>query len=356
MNGSMTVAGKTDGFGPQMMAQISGVAFCRRQGRSYVHTPFRKMEHLPENVTPAEMDRFGSIGYMSDCWDNLSDLDKARVEIRPVCEEVARSPDDFLDADCRELLREKHARGTRAEFAGSPAVAGEQAAFVVALHIRRGAATSTAYPSRYTEDARYLALLSALAATHPGALLRIYSEGDEGSLATIVEAARDLAAFQAVELHLNDDVRSTFCALVDADALVVAKCEFSYAAGVLSRGIVYSDLVRTGIWGWHRPLSVWQRLGLVPKVEHGYSTPSKTSEHGNSTPGKMSWSDTDRGIRHSMTNHPMLERSARFSKEHHDGDDDEEETTPEKAPVQIATKPRTKAKSGPLGCVCCMHR
>ena len=256
---ALTIAGKADGFGAQLMAQMSGIAYCRHHGRSYIHTPFQRVAHLEDldgDATPEAMDAFGSLGFWSGQSSNLSDLDRARVEIRPFCEEVAREPDVYFTADCRELLRRKHAQGTRQDFVTPACSSGP----VVAVHIRRGDVTAEEHPSRFTDDDRYLdVILPALAGIHHGAALLIVSEGRAESFASLVAAA-DRLGFSSTELRLGGDPRIAFCTLVDAGVLVIAKSAFSYAAALLSRGVIYADEVRRGRWGWHRPISDWKRL------------------------------------------------------------------------------------------------
>ena len=40
-----TIRGKTDGFGAQYQAIMSGIAYCNYHGYIYVHTPFKQIEH-----------------------------------------------------------------------------------------------------------------------------------------------------------------------------------------------------------------------------------------------------------------------------------------------------------------------
>ena len=262
--GPLTVAGKRDGFGAQLMAQMSGVAFCHKHNRSYVHTPLEFVEHLSpdeRSPTPAEMDAFGGMGVMSGQWSELSELEKARVEVRPFCEQAAKAPDIYFTEEVRALLRRKHMRGVGRALRGVMAatVPDSSTAHVVVVHIRRGDVTREAHPARFTDDERYIDLLPALAQHHRGARLLLLSEGQPASFDALVHAAQG-AGFAGVELRLDGDPREAFRTMVEADALVLAKSAFSYAAGVLSQGVVYADLVRTGVWGWHRPLAAWSRL------------------------------------------------------------------------------------------------
>ena len=79
----------------------------------------------------------------------------------------------------------------------------------------------------------------------------VFSQGAPADFAAIT------AACPTALLCLNADVRATFHALVAADALLVARSSFSYAAALLSHGVVYSDVLRR--W-WHVPPSRWRLL------------------------------------------------------------------------------------------------
>ena len=40
-----TITGKTDGFGAQYLAIMSGIAICKYKNYDYLHTPIKKLEH-----------------------------------------------------------------------------------------------------------------------------------------------------------------------------------------------------------------------------------------------------------------------------------------------------------------------
>ena len=40
-----TITGKTDGFGAQYQAIMSGIAYCKFKNYNYIHTPFKKIDH-----------------------------------------------------------------------------------------------------------------------------------------------------------------------------------------------------------------------------------------------------------------------------------------------------------------------
>lgn len=64
----ITIAGKTDAFGAQLQAQLSGVAFAHQRGLQYVHTPMgrgNQMDHALHGVVDEDshdFDHFGGMG------------------------------------------------------------------------------------------------------------------------------------------------------------------------------------------------------------------------------------------------------------------------------------------------------
>ena len=264
----LTICGKRDGFGAQLLAQMSGVALCLAEGRSYVHSPMSQVEHLEASgLAACDMDAFGGMGQRSATVDELSTLERGRLQERPFCEEVARSPDSYFTEGARALLRRKYASGP----SNVPQIAdrlptclrGAADRPVIALHVRRGDVTPTQHARRWVHDERYTALLPLLAARHPSARVLVVSEGEADHFAALLDEVQRHFASSA-ELLLGGDPRVAFHALVRADALVCGRSAFSYAAGLLSPGAVYADLVRGGVWGWHRVPSAWLHL-IAPR-------------------------------------------------------------------------------------------
>ena len=46
----ITIAGKTDGFGSQLQACFSLIAYCYYKNYTYIHTPMYRMHHNDENI------------------------------------------------------------------------------------------------------------------------------------------------------------------------------------------------------------------------------------------------------------------------------------------------------------------
>ena len=251
---ALTITGKTDGFGAQIQAQMSAIAYVAgRPGTQYVHTPMGpKMDqdlHGVEDEDAADMDVFGGLGSGAPSWEAIPEAYRGRVQTFEYISEVhnATTADlgRYYSDDVRELLRAKYRSTPKPDL---PPVC--KPAPFIAVHVRRGDVSADRNVGRYTDNATYAALLSALSLRHPGMPLIIFSQGRVADFG-------DLAELAGGRLCLDVDVRTTFHALVHADVLLIAKSSFSYAAALLSEGTVYADLIER----WHhQPLPSWQRL------------------------------------------------------------------------------------------------
>ena len=73
----MTIYGKTDGFGSQLQAIFSLIAYCYYKGYTYVHTPFYKMQHNDEHIQdfPNYMNSFINVENKFSTMKQLSNYD-----------------------------------------------------------------------------------------------------------------------------------------------------------------------------------------------------------------------------------------------------------------------------------------
>ena len=253
----LTITGKTDGFGAQLQAQMSGIAFAHRHGKQYVHTPMGpKMDfelHGGAETSAACMDAFGGMAAWSTRMEDVEEPSRRFVEAREFVAEVHNASSAELGAyyseEVRGLLRDKYEVSPKPEL---PECCGDGASYV-ALHVRRGDVTAEAHPRRHTPNATLDAVVIALASRHPNVPIVVFSQGGPAEFDSLLAAAPTAD----VRLCLDADVRQTFQALVAAPFLFVAKSSFSYSAALLSRGVVYADLLEE--W-WHQPLPCWNRL------------------------------------------------------------------------------------------------
>jgi hypothetical protein len=116
----------------------------------------------------------------------------------------------------------------------------------IAVHIRRPNSHDVRPQGSDTPNRVFLNIIKKLRRIYSKKkpLFHVYSQGSRENF-KIFEASD-------VILHLNEPIEDTFIAMVFADVLVAGTSSFSYAAGLLSEGIVYY------IPFWHTPLPQWK--------------------------------------------------------------------------------------------------
>ena len=294
-----TIAGKTDGFGAQLQAQMSGVAYAAsRPGDQYVHSPLGRQGmdedlHGPtEDEDGPDMDHFAGMGSFSPRWVDLPDDALGDIVRHEYIKTVhdATSGDlgtKYYTPEVRQLLRDRYYSTPKPHLPaacgggdGPPGVgansgegdsgegdsgegdsgqgAGDGGIGYVAIHVRRGDISEDRPYGRFTPNRVYATLLPLLAERHPGLPIVIFSQGSPADFGELTGLASPGTATPSldVRLCLNGSIRTTFHALVCATALVVARSSFSYSAALLSEGTVYSDLITD--W-WHKPLPEWKQ-------------------------------------------------------------------------------------------------
>lgn len=256
----LTCSQRDDGAGAQVSARVSAMIFAGLTGAKYAHSPMRNVAHVPEGMTPeawsAAWETFFNLGMGQPLAADLvaagyatRDVRKPRRALlsRHTVHEVAhchKVTDHFPEAwaAIAPELRKRYDATPKPELAGF-----DPARLNVALHVRRGDVGSAGqFSERFTGNDQILAFFDALAgrlAPYASPCFRLFSEGSPEAFPGFAE--------RGIELHLNEDVFTTFHHLVSADVLLVAKSSFSYLAGVLGGGVCFID--RLG----HPPLPGW---------------------------------------------------------------------------------------------------
>lgn len=255
---------RDDGAGAQISARISAMIFARLTGARYAHTPLREVAHAPAGLSPAgwaaEWESFFNLGAGHPAAADLIEAGYATRHLRkpqrellarhtvhdvPHCHKITDRRPDAWAALAPELRRAYDATPKPALEGFSPG------SLNVALHVRRGDVGSAGrFSERFTGDDDVLAFHDALRARladWPDVKMRLFSQGDPADFRAFAE--------RGIELHLDEDVFTTFHHLVRADVLLVAKSSFSYLAGVIGGNICFID--RLG----HPPLPDWFRFG-----------------------------------------------------------------------------------------------
>jgi hypothetical protein len=218
-----TISGKTDGFGAQYHAMMSGIALCENKKYVYIHTPFKQMEH---GVNIEKLNEFiGIKGETAPC---------------TIKEEWSREVHDSLTPSI--YYTDKVIKIIRDAYYSTPKPK-ISAGIDIAIHIRRGDVSNRKNAERFTSNTEYAQIIRSLKLLYPSYNILIFSEGD---VADFADLNLDSSYFR-----LNTDVMETFHSLVSAKVLVIAKSSFSYAAAILNKNIIYyADF-------WHKPFVHW---------------------------------------------------------------------------------------------------
>jgi len=242
----MTIHGKTDGFGSQLQAIFSMIAYCYYKGYTYIHTPMYTMHHIDELIQdfPSYMNRFINVESKFSSIDQISSYDQTIVHKQKEGNFVHGShhPEYFYNDHVLNVFREMYFSTEKPELLYDDKYKN------VAVHIRRGDVNANKYPSRFITNAKYIDLLSKMKLE--GCILHIFSEGSESDFGDIVSAFPG----NEVVMHINEPVQLTFHHLVMADVLVVSKSSFSYCAGLLNNNTKIANFITN--W-WHKPLGTW---------------------------------------------------------------------------------------------------
>jgi hypothetical protein len=243
----LTITGKTDGFGAQYLAVMSGVAYCASKQTVYVHTAFATMEH---DTNVAAMNTFIGIAdklrmypdkfhiyshFQSEDHLLQQDVTTHKVTIKPLklVEDVhySKYPSIFYSHKVRRKLQHYYYSTPK------PTVQ-----IGVVIHIRRGDVDASS-GWRFTPNETYIQAIHTLEKKYPGHTIYIFSEG----------SPNDFVGLRGT-LCLNTDIQVAFHSLVCAKVLVMSKSTFSYTSAILNDNTVYyMDFC-------HKKLDHWKRF------------------------------------------------------------------------------------------------
>ena len=244
-----TIAGKTDGFGSQLQACFSLIAYCYYKNYTYIHTPMYRMHHNDENIEnfPNYMNNF--INFESK-FKTINQISNYETSILNQVKEGffvhgSLHPEYFYNTHVLNLLREiyySNSKPTITTFDNSKKN--------IAIHIRRGDVNPEKYPSRFISNQIYIDLIKKIDLSNT--LIHIFSEGKSEDFNDIMESFPNKFI-----LHLNENIQLTFHSMVKADTLVLSKSSFSYCAALLNENTIIANLITS--W-WHKPLKHWKKI------------------------------------------------------------------------------------------------
>lgn len=251
---------RVDGFGSHLHNVLSALAFCKTMNLTYVHMQWNTVDHCPPGQSrakwSAELESF--TGLVRDEIKFTSSLGPV-----PAIEWIWTDTDTYFNPQFLALMRKRYLSATLPKKTSDAFAATRSDAVRVAVHIRRGDVGISSFGhssiSRYTNNTQVLASMQLVERDirannkSQDAIFHIYSEGKPEAFADLVRAYGNARVF----LHLGGDIKVSFHDMVSADVLIMAKSSFSYAAALLSEGIIYYQPF------WHQGLSAWR---MLPKL------------------------------------------------------------------------------------------
>ena len=208
-----TISGKTDGFGAQYQAIMSGIAFCEYKNYTYLHTPFTKMEH---GVDINKMNDF--IGINGDNIEEDTIIEKFSRVVH-----FSKNPSIYYTPAVIKKIRDFYYKNPK------PVIENID----IAIHIRRGDVSQVINKNRYTSNDTYNKIIEKLKVKYPDYNILIFSQGTHADFNDL-HISKD-------NLRLNLDILVTFHSLVSAKVLVMSKSSFAYSAGILNKNTVYYE-------------------------------------------------------------------------------------------------------------------
>ena len=223
-----TIKGRTDGFGAQYNAILSGIAYCHYKKFVYVHSPITQLEH---DVDVKKANEFIGIPINLHPYTHKSTYE-------PIVH-WSKRPSLYYTTDVLNYIRKCYYSTPK------PSVDID-----IAIHIRRGDVTRQQHTERYTDNVYYIKIIKKLKQLYPTYKITIFSEGKYEDFYNL---GLEESCYQ-----LNTNVFETFHSLVCAKVLIQSYSSFSYCAGLLNQNIVYHyDTF------WHKKLDHWLKVSVL---------------------------------------------------------------------------------------------
>lgn len=243
---------RNDGFGAQLQAIMTCIAYCKYHNYEYIHIPVDSIGHNYSNdeTFAQDLEIFSNMGYQFRKFNSLNIFERLFVrKVQHIDGEIhySTNPDRYFTGKVRSILRENYYSSPK------PNINFFSKDYLnIAIHIRRGD-VDPSKKMRYDSNKQYVEIIDRLKLYYKNEKYRIFifSEGPISDFEDIKKTNPD------VTLKLNGDLKIAFHSLVIADVLVLSRSSFSYPAALLSRNTVYSNLLAN--W-WHFPLKSWGRI------------------------------------------------------------------------------------------------
>jgi hypothetical protein len=237
-----TVSERTDGFGAQFQTIIYCILLAENTGNKYIHNRIKSMEHN-YNGDPDYLPKAELLMNISGNYTSIEECDSHENIMLFTPQELIHN----FETNMIFLMRSAALINLKTIFwKNKERVFFANNSINVAVHVRRPNSHDNREDGANTNLKYYFDIIERIKNTFTDGkrvTFHIYSQN----------IISDYSGFNQEGLcfHLNENVFDTFTGLVAADILVTSKSSFSYAAAILSDGLIYYQPF------WHPPGENW---------------------------------------------------------------------------------------------------
>lgn len=246
---NLTIRGKTDGFGCQLNAKFSGIAFCENtSGRyRYIHTPFTSVSH-----------GYGDYSEKINQFIGIPDMRNGRKihVVYRFMRNVFSNPSAFYTNRVLTKIRDWYWKDkTKSDVD-------------IVVHIRRGDCRfHKSGIGRFMNNTWYNRNLPSILIKHPDNYkITIHSEGDISEFESITDgwpnSITDRIVWKLGENYnpeCENNMLAAFHDMCSAKVFIQSKSGLSYTSAILNDGIVYFKTGSNAI-GQKYPINGWNLL------------------------------------------------------------------------------------------------
>lgn len=225
-----------DGFGSQFQNIIATAVFAELNNKKFVYSPFREMQHNYDNDPDFIKKKEDLINFIGN-FDLNTNYDAHQ---QTNCK-------SFFDNNVTKCAKTKILKKIKLIFRKNKDYKNyfDPKYLNIAIHIRRFNQNDIRIEGSDVPNGYFKKIMGRLKNKHrqKKLIFHIYSQGEEINFSELQG--------ENVVFHLNKSIEETFASMVLADILVTSAGSFSYAAALISSGIVYYRPF------WHNPLPHW---------------------------------------------------------------------------------------------------
>lgn len=227
-----------DGFGAQYQRIILNYIYCKINNLQFVYNPFLKIEHN-YNKDPLFIENIENlINLKKNITNNCQELNTQFINFGIVCKFFESNIDFYCQSEHMQFIKNCFWQNKERDYFKNGKIN-------VAVHVRRPNPHDNRKQGSDTPDNYYLNIIRIIREKYKkiDLLFHIYSQGED----------KNFEIFKAEDtiLHLNEELPLTFISMVAADILVTSASSLSYAAALLSDGVIYYKRF------WHNPRKDW---------------------------------------------------------------------------------------------------